>query len=127
MIYAFFMKFFTARKFSNKKTVIDGIKFDSLLESSVYLMYKAILDCKGIREIIFQPKVYLTAAKILYKPDFKIIKNDGSYYYAEAKGAVTAVFAIKKRLWQHYGDGDLLIYKGSAKKFHLVETVKKKG
>ena len=57
---------------------------------------------KNVIEIIDQPKVYMTLAKILYKPDFHVTTKD-STYYVDVKGMRTAVFQIKMRLWKKYG------------------------
>lgn len=59
----------------------------------------------------YQPKVYMTDARILYKPDFKCFDSkEGISFYVEAKGFETAVWKIKKRLWREYGPARLEIY-----------------
>lgn len=107
-----------------KKVVIDGHKFPSKLEGAVYSMLKQKFDSGLLLGIELQDKVYLTAAKILYKPDFKVTALDGTFYWVEAKGRMMPVAAIKKRLWEHYGPGDLHIYKGSYTNPKLSEVVK---
>ena len=102
-------------KYKSKKTTIAGIKFDSIAEASFYLFLKE-------KRIYFemQPKVYLTKAKILYKPDFVFIEN-GRKVYVDVKGQSTPVFAIKARLWKFYGDGDLRIVKAVYRKGAISE------
>lgn len=106
------------------KVVVDGHKFPSKLEAAVYLMLKRKFDDGLLLAIELQDKVYLTDAKILFKPDFRVTALDGSHYWVEAKGKVLPVFGIKKRLWKCYGPGDLHIYKGSYTKPKLDEIVK---
>lgn len=72
--------------------------------------------------IIQQPSLYLTEAKILYKPDFYVESGIGSFYI-DVKGMNTPVFQIKKRLYKKYGPKeDLLIVKG--KKTEIVKGTK---
>ena len=93
-------KMFKFSKYKNKKVEIDGITFDSKAEGRFYELKK--------QEILeLQPKIYMTKARILYKPDFKM--NDGTY--VDVKGMQTPVFKIKKRLWKVYMNGDLHIVK----------------
>lgn len=100
-------------KYRNQKTEVDGIVFASKAEAALYVLLKKKSD-----KIFCQPKVYLTKAKILYKPDFFV--ND-EYY--EMKGVETASWKIKKRLWVHYGPGRLLIYKMRKGEPELVELI----
>jgi hypothetical protein len=66
----------------------------------------------------------MTKARILYKPDFGYFDVDmDSIAFAEAKGFETDIWRIKRRLWAHYGEGPLLVYKGSAKSLILHETI----
>jgi len=110
-------------KLGAKKVTIDGHKFPSKLEAAVYVMLKRKFNDGLLLGIELQDKVYLTDAKILFKPDFKVTALDGSVHWVEAKGLEMPVYAIKKRLWKHYGPGDLHIYKGSYVNPKLVETV----
>ena len=102
-------------KYKAIKTVIDGIRFDSLAESKYYVYLKS---CKDIKIISLQPKVYLTDSKILYRPDFLIEKN-GELIYVDVKGFQTPVFAIKARLWVNYGAGRLDLIKNGK----LIKTI----
>lgn len=97
-------------KYCAVKTTVDGIRFDSKAEANYYLHLK-FLESKNIIKIVeIQPKRYMTEAKILYKPDFLIIEN-GKLIYIDVKGMITPVFAIKARLWVHYGAGTLRLVK----------------
>lgn len=62
-----------------------------------------------IRDLEYQPKVYLSAAKILYKPDFAYTQADGVRVCEDYKGMQTPVFRLKARLWKFYGPCPLLL------------------
>lgn len=66
--------------------------------------------------------VYLTLARILYIPDFRVRDEKGEFWI-EAKGYANDVWPIKKRLWKFYGPGRLEIWKGSHLRPYLDETV----
>ena len=99
-------------KYGAKKTIIDGITFDSKMEARYYLGLKLRAKAGEIEIISLQPKVYLTEAKILYKPDFFIWEKGVGNIYIDVKGPTTPVFKIKMRLWKKYGPGILrVVYK----------------
>ena len=102
-------------KFHSIATEVDGIRFASKAEAALYVYLKATLFPS---RIALQPKIYLTRAKILYKPDFEC---DGVYY--EMKGFATPSFNLKKRLWTYYGAGNLHIFKMKGSKPALDEIV----
>ena len=108
-------------KYGNRKVIHNGIKFDSKLEFELYLAFKLLEPTVKIVEL--QPKVYLTDARILYKPDF-LCEKDGQKFYVEAKGFETAVWKIKKRLWKFYGPARLDVFKQGCK---LSEVIYPKG
>lgn len=106
----------SASKYGNRR--VNG--FGSKLESSVC----AFLEKKyGAENIQCQAKVYLTDARILYIADFKVTLPDGSEMWVEAKGAETATWRIKRKLWTYYGPGPLEIYKGTYQRPYLDETI----
>lgn len=109
-------------KYNAKKTVIDGVKFDSKAEGEYYLFLKKMEELGRIAIIELQPKVYLTKSKILYKPDFKILE-DGQEVYIDVKGMQTPVFNMKKRLWRHYGAGKLRLVKKRSGGFELLDEI----
>jgi hypothetical protein len=111
-------------KYRSKRVKHEGFSFASQLEAAVYDYLKLREKCKELKDIQHQDHVYLTEARICYIPDFKFFDCDrNEFVWAEAKGFETDVWKIKKRLWHYYGPGPLEIYKGSAKKMTLVETV----
>jgi len=99
---------FKTNKYKNKKTTIDGYTFDSKFEAAFYLQLKIREKAGRIKILELQPKVYLTKAKILFKPDF-LIEENGKKIWIDVKGFAAPVFNIKKRLWKHYGPGELQI------------------
>jgi predicted nuclease of restriction endonuclease-like RecB superfamily len=69
-----------------------------------------------------QPKIYLTDARILYKPDFLILENSVKIWI-DYKGFSTPVFNIKAKLWKFYGPGELRIIKKNSKGFYVDKVI----
>lgn len=102
-------------KYGNKKTVIDGITFDSKKESERYLMLKDMLKNKEIEDLQLQPKFLLqdsfkyngkTEKKIYYIADFSY-KREGKLVVEDVKGKKTDVYKIKRKLFLYkYTDID---------------------
>ena len=102
------------KKYHNKKTVADGIKFDSKLEAERYAQLK-ILECAGIiRDLELQPSFELipsfrkngkTWRRTVYKADFRyILAEDDSYIIEDVKGStevITGVFRLKQKLFEY--------------------------
>ena len=95
-------------KFGNKKTVVDGIKFDSKKESEYYLKYKALLDSGVIAKLELQvpfkyeiqylanDKVHKTVGR--YIADFVVTYNSGEIGVIDVKGFRTAEYKRKKKI-----------------------------
>lgn len=114
----------TRSKFGNKKTVIDGHAFSSKLEGAVYQLLKLREKAGELELVKLQGLTYLTRSRILYKPDFECIDNaTGRHFWVEAKGAITPVWMIKKRLWKNYGPGRLEVWKGTSVRPILDEII----
>jgi len=115
---------FFVSKYKAVKVKVDGIKFDSKGEAEYY---KHLLnqEKKGVLKILeLQPKTYLTESRILYKPDFLILRDDREIYI-DFKGIETPVFKLKKKLWKNYGLGILWLVKKSKLYFEVYEQIKK--
>lgn len=108
-------------KYGNKKTVVNGIKFDSLAESRYHLI---LLDKKKKGEILdfeLQPVFELqptfkkngeTFRAIKYKADFKVIHNDGRIQIIDVKGMETSVFKMKRKMFEYkYPELSLILVK----------------
>lgn len=106
-----------------RRTELDGYSFASKLEASVYAILKAEMMMGLITTIQIQDHIYLSAARIVYIPDFKLTRPDGSFFWAEAKGFANQLWPTKKKLWRVYGPGDLRIYMGDYRRPFLKETI----
>ena len=45
-------------KYNNKKTIVDGIKFDSEMESHYYIYLKHLKEIGGVVDFELQPTFY---------------------------------------------------------------------
>lgn len=97
-------------KHNNKKTVIDGITFDSKKEAEYYCKLKILEKAGEIKEFGIQPKYELqptfrkngkTHRSITYIADFIITNNDGTTDIVDVKGFETDVFKIKQKLFEY--------------------------
>ena len=102
------------RKYHNKKTVADGIKFDSKLEAERYAQLKMMERAGVIRDLELQPEYELlpsfrkngkTWRRTVYKADFRyILAEDDSYIIEDVKGStevITGVFKLKQKLFEY--------------------------
>ena len=102
------------RKYHNKKTVADGIKFDSKLEAERYAQLKILERAGVIRDLELQPEYELipsfmkngkTWRRTVYKADFRyILAEDDSYIIEDVKGStevITDVFRLKQKLFEY--------------------------
>ena len=112
-------------KYNNKKTVIDGITFDSRDES---LYYEALKDMKAkglIKDFELQPEFILQEGfekdekkyrAIKYTADFRVLTNNDSSYIVDVKGMLTTEFKIKMKLFNYkYPDIELRLISRSIK------------
>lgn len=95
-------------KYKNKKTVIDGITFDSIMESKYYLQLVWLLKHKQIKSFRVQPRYELLEGfekngkkyrKIEYVADFEIEELDGSITVVDVKTLKLDVFKIKEKMF----------------------------
>ena len=102
------------KKYHNKKTVADGIKFDSKLEAERYAQLKILERAGVIRDLELQPEYELipsfrkngkTWRRTVYKADFRyILSEDDSYIIEDVKGStevITGVFRLKQKLFEY--------------------------
>ena len=102
------------RKYHNKKTVADGIKFDSRLEAERYAQLKMMERAGVIRDLELQPEYELipsfkkdgkTWRKTVYKADFRyILAEDDRIIIEDVKGStavMTDVFRLKQKLFEY--------------------------
>jgi hypothetical protein len=98
-----------ANKYGNKKTVVDGITFDSRAEAKYYEQLKWLKQAKQIKDFMLQPRFILqeafkkngkTIRKIEYVADFEIHNLDGTVEIVDVKGHETKEFLLKKKLFE---------------------------
>ena len=94
-------------KYNNKKTIVDGIKFDSEMESHYYLYLKHLKEIGKVVDFVLQPTYLLQEGfnlngkrirAITYKADFKVIYKDGHEEVIDVKGKITEEFKIKRKM-----------------------------
>lgn len=96
-------------KYNAKKTVVDGIEFDSLREADRYCELKLLEKAKEIRNLELQPRFLLqdkfkdkqgnTHRKVEYVADFMYIDKCGKTIVEDVKGVLTDVYKLKKKLF----------------------------
>ena len=101
-------------KYKNKKTIVDGIKFDSEMESHYYIYLKHLKEIGEVVDFEIQPTFLLQEGfnlngkrirAITYKSDFKVIYKDGHEEVIDVKGKLTEEFKIKRKmLFYRYRD-----------------------
>ncbi|MEK4474305.1 DUF1064 domain-containing protein [Paenibacillus sp. FSL R7-0048] len=80
---------------------INGIKFDSKMEGEYYQYLLQLKKIGLIKDFSTQPKYVLQEKpKITYIADFLVTDLDGSERVIDIKGAETAVFRTKLKLFQ---------------------------
>lgn len=115
-------------KFNAKKVRdINGkVLYDSMLERDYHAELKLREAAGDIRDLVYHPQLYLTEANVGYKPDFHYIDSKtGKPIFVDTKGVETSGrFAVIKKLWKVYGQGELHIVKRSDGRFFTAQVVK---
>lgn len=97
-------------KYGNKKTVVDGIKFDSKLEANRYRELKLLEKAGAIKGLELQPKFRLiptfrkngkTYRGITYIADFAYYDENERYIVEDVKGYKTKEYQIKRKLFEY--------------------------
>jgi hypothetical protein len=89
-------------KYGAKKTVVDGIKFDSMAEATRYGVLKIVQASGLISDLRLQVpyQITLNGKKICrYVADFVYIE-DGKQVVEDVKGMKTPVYNLKKKLME---------------------------
>jgi len=111
-------------KYGAKRIDHAGFSFASKGEAALYDVLKVLEKGGELTDIKCQDVVYLTDARIMYKPDFRVLdRKNNRLEWHEFKGFETSDWRIKRRLWKYYGPGPLHIWGGSHKNPTLRETV----
>ncbi|MDQ0816042.1 hypothetical protein QF033_000620 [Bacillus pumilus] len=107
-----------SNKYGARKTVVDGITFDSKAEAKYYEQLKWLKKAKQIKDFSLQPRFELQEAfkknsktfrKIEYIADFLVTNLDGSKEVIDIKGVETKEFAIKRKLYERKFDTPLKV------------------
>ena len=97
-------------KYKNKKVVVDGITFDSKMESDYYLYLKQLEKLGIVSEFLMQKSYTLLEGydkegkkirPIIYKSDFEVHFADGHIEVVDVKGFLTADFKLKKKMFEY--------------------------
>ncbi|WP_052293625.1 DUF1064 domain-containing protein [Azospirillum sp. B510] len=88
-------------KYRARRTVVDGISFASALEANRWSVLRQRERLGLIRELVRQPKFPLHVNGVLvctYIGDFSYRTSQGVFVLEDAKGYLTDVYKLKKRL-----------------------------
>ena len=101
-------------KYNSKKTIVDGIEFDSKKEANRYCELNLLESAGQIKNLQLQPRFILqesfkyqgkTERKIEYVADFMYEEKDGQVVVEDTKGFKTDVYKLKRKLFlKKYGD-----------------------
>ena len=95
-------------KYNARKTMIDGIVFDSKAEAERYLFLKSEEQAGNISNLCCHPRYVLqpsfkvdgkTIRAITYTADFSYTSLKGIPIVEDVKGVKTAVYNLKKRMF----------------------------
>lgn len=99
-------------KYGNRKTVVDGITFDSMKEATRYSELRLLLRAGEIFDLQRQVPFTLIPKQVrdgkvierpvVYKADFVYKEKDGTEVVEDVKGMKTKEYIIKRKLllWQ---------------------------
>jgi len=118
---------FRRNKYGNKpvaRVCYYGYSHRSQLEAALCANNRLRELSGEIEHVGHEVHVYLTDARILYVADYEYkICNSGEKLFLEAKGFEAPRWPTIKKLWKFYGPGSLEIWKGSASRLFLDETI----
>ena len=110
-------------KYNARKTIVDGVVFDSKAEAKRYVELRLLEDAKEIISLELQPEFILqekckdkngkTIRQIKYIADFKYFDvAEDRWIVLDVKGFETPVFKIKEKLFRaKYWNYELKIFK----------------
>lgn len=106
-------------KYNAKKTVVDGIQFDSKDESEFYLHLKELKKQGKVKDFELQPQFELqpkftnvlgeNIRAITYKADFLVYYPDQTTEVIDVKGFETDVFKLKKKMFEYKYDQSITL------------------
>ncbi len=107
-------------KYGNKKTVLDGISFDSKAEANRWCVLRMQERAGGLTDLrrqvvyILAPAVMLGGRKkpaMKYIADFVYIERAGSEIVEDVKGMITPLFRAKQHLMKHVHNIEIKVTK----------------
>ena len=111
-------------KYGAKRSEFAGRSFASRLERDTFALLSLMEKNGAIRDLRCQVQVLLSAAQIIYRPDFAFFDCEKQQdTWAEAKGFETSDWKIKLKLWRAYGPGPLWIFRAHRNGPQLTEVV----
>lgn len=94
----------SGNKYNARKTVVDGIRFDSQAEANYYLFLKSEKQAGRINDFDRQQRIELRGENgsliAHYKIDFTVYHNDGLTEFVEVKGYITSTWRMKWKLFE---------------------------
>lgn len=84
-------------KYRAQPVVIDGIRFPSKLQASVYGSIKLLQRAGEVHYFLREVPLHLPGG-VIYRVDFLVFYADGRVRYLDAKGVETPVFKTKCRV-----------------------------
>jgi hypothetical protein len=101
------------RKYNNRETVINNIKFDSKKEAKYYIELNNKKKAGLIKKFELQKKYVLIPSQkgfdgkvlerpLTYRADFVVTENDGNVFIYDVKGYKTDIYKIKKKLMLYF-------------------------
>lgn len=88
-------------KYGAKKTLYDGVKYDSQAEAQRAQEIDMLIKAGKVQSVERQPKfdIYINDTKVCYyKADFRITWADGTETIEDVKGFKTAMYRLKKKM-----------------------------
>lgn len=89
-------------KYNNKKTIVDGIKFDSQKEARRYGELMLLVKTGQVKELRLQVRYPIVVNEVkvcTYVADFVYLDLfDGKRIVEDVKGVKTAIYRLKKKL-----------------------------
>lgn len=101
----------TVAKYRNRKTVVDGITFDSVKEARRYGELKRLERAGEIRGLELQPRfpIIVNGIKVCeYRADFDYYNAAGNQIVEDVKGFKTPIYNLKKKLMRAVYGIDIL-------------------
>ena len=101
----------------------DGYSYQSQAERDYHDdVLWPMQQARLISNLARQPQVWLSEARIGYKPDFVYTEN-GREVYVDVKGVETDLFKLKCKLWRCYGPAVLRVVKRDGRNWKTVKEI----